>query len=76
MELGIDDTLCRRRGLTIFGTGMHHDPLNSSRSRPYVSWEHDWVILSLLVANPPWSPTKVWTLPVRNAEVNPQSSMT
>lgn len=64
IELGVDDTLCRRRGLTIFGTGMHHDPLNSSRSRPHVSWGHDWVILSLLITNPPWSPTKVWALAV------------
>jgi hypothetical protein len=61
---GVDDTLCRRRGLTIFGTGMHHDPLNSSRSRPHVSWGHDWVLLSLLISNPPWSPTKVWARPV------------
>src|SRR4051812_47147300 len=64
IELGVDDTLCRKRGLTVFGTGMHHDPLNSSRSRPHVSWGHDWVILSLLIANPPWSPTKAWALPV------------
>jgi hypothetical protein len=64
IELGVDDTLCRRRGLTIFGTGMHHDPLHSSRSRPHVSWGHDWVILSLLISKPPWSPTKVWALPV------------
>jgi hypothetical protein len=64
IEAGIDDTLCRKRGLTIFGTGMHHDPLISSRQRPHVSWGHDWVILSLLIPNPPWSPTKVWALPV------------
>ena len=64
IELGVDDTLCRKRGLTIFGTGMHHDPLISSRKRVHVSWGHDWVILSLLVPNPPWSPTKVWALPV------------
>jgi hypothetical protein len=64
IELGIDDSLCRKRGLTIFGTGMHHDPLLSSRKRVQVSWGHDWVILSLLIPNPPWSPTKVWALPV------------
>ena len=64
IEAGVDDTLCRKRGLTIFGTGMHHDPLISSRQRPHVSWGHDWVILSLLIVNPPWSPTKVWALPV------------
>jgi DDE superfamily endonuclease len=61
---GIDDTLCRHRGLTIFGTGMHHDPLLSSKKRTWVSWGHDWVILSLIIPNPPWSPTKVWALPV------------
>ena len=64
IELGVDDTLCRKRGLSIFGTGMHHDPLISSRKKPLVSWGHDWVILSLLVPRPPWSPTKVWALPV------------
>ena len=26
IELAVDDTLCRRRGLTIYGTGMHYDP--------------------------------------------------
>src|SRR4051812_23072693 len=61
---GVDDSLCRKRGLTIFGTGMHHDPLISSRKRAWVSWGHDWVILSLIIPNPPWSPTKVWALPV------------
>src|SRR6516225_12003753 len=23
----VDDTLCRKRGLTLYGVGMHHDPL-------------------------------------------------
>ncbi len=64
IALGVDDTFCRRRGLTIFGTGMHHDPLNFIRSRPHVSWGHDWVILSLQISKPPWSPTKVWALPI------------
>src|SRR5260221_519532 len=30
----LDDTLCRKRGLTIFGAGMHHDPLISSKAKP------------------------------------------
>jgi len=30
IELAVDDTLCRKRGLTIYGTGMQHDPLISS----------------------------------------------
>ena len=31
--LGVDDTLARKRGLKMFGAGMHHDPLLSSRGR-------------------------------------------
>ena len=64
IEMGVDDTLCRKRGPAVFGAGMHHDPLISSRKRVHVSWGHDWVILSLLVPNPSWSPTKVWAVPV------------
>jgi hypothetical protein len=64
IELAVDDTLCRKRGLTVYGTGMHHDPLISSRAKALVSWGHDWVILSLVVRCPWWSPTKVWSLPV------------
>jgi hypothetical protein len=60
----LDDTLCRKRGLTIFGTGMHYDPLISSRSKTLVSWGHDWVVLALLIPEPSWSPSKVWALPV------------
>ncbi|MBV9124331.1 MAG: transposase [Planctomycetes bacterium] len=64
IELAVDDTLCRKRGLTVYGTGMHHDPLISSRAKALVSWGHDWVIFSLVVRCPWWSPTKVWSLPV------------
>jgi DDE superfamily endonuclease len=64
IELAVDDTLCRKRGLTVYGTGMHHDPLISSRAKALVSWGHDWVVLCLLVRCPWWSPTKVWALPV------------
>ena len=64
IELAVDDTLCRKRGLTLYGTGMHHDPLISSRAKALVSWGHDWVVLCLIVRCPGWSPTKVWCLPV------------
>jgi hypothetical protein len=60
----VDDTLCRRRGLTLFGAGMHYDPLISSRQKPLVSWGHDWVVLCILVVHPFWAPTKVFALPV------------
>ncbi len=43
---------------------MHHDPLISSRKKPLVSWGHDWVVLTLLIAHPFWAPTKVFALPV------------
>lgn len=36
-----DDTLCRKRGLGLFGAGMHHDPLISSKAKKLVSWGHD-----------------------------------
>lgn len=64
IELAVDDTLCRKRGLTIYGTGMHHDPLLSSRALKVVSWGHDWVVLCLIVRCPWWAPTKVWCLPL------------
>jgi hypothetical protein len=60
----VDDTLCRKRGLTLYGAGMHYDPLISSRAKSLVSWGHDWVVLCLLVVHPPWAPTKVFALPV------------
>ncbi len=64
IDLALDDTLCRKRGLTIYGTGMHHDPLISSRALKLVSWGHDWVVICLLLRCPFWSPTKVWALPI------------
>src|SRR6266446_7794762 len=60
----IDDTLCRKRGLTLYGAGMHHDPLISSRAKPLVSWGHDWVVLCLLIVHPFWAPSKVFALPI------------
>ncbi len=59
-----DDTLCRKSGLGLFGVGMHHDPLISSRSMKLVSWGHDWVNLCLIVVNPWWAPSKVFALPI------------
>src|ERR1700733_1738135 len=64
IELAVDDTLCRKRGLTLYGAGMHHGPLLSSRALKVVSWGHDWVVLCLILRRPSWSPTKVWCLPV------------
>jgi hypothetical protein len=62
--LAADDTLCRKRGLGLFGAGMHHDPLLSSKALKVFSWGHDWVVLALLVRLPHWAPTKVFALPL------------
>jgi hypothetical protein len=64
LSWAVDDTLCRKRGLTLYGAGMHHDPLISSRAKPLVSWGHDWVVLCLVIVRPFWAPTKVFALPV------------
>ena len=51
-------------GLTLYGAGMHYDPLISSRSKALVSWGHDWVVLCLIIVHPFWAPTKVFALPI------------
>ena len=60
----VDDTLCHKRGRTLYGAGMHHDPLISSRAKPLVSWGHDGVVLCLLLVHPFWAPSKVFALPI------------
>lgn len=62
--LAADDTLCRKRGLSLFGAGMHHDPLMSSKALKVFSWGHDWVVLALLIRMPWWAPTKVFALSI------------
>jgi len=64
IHLALDDTLCRKRGLSLFGAGMHYDPLRSSKARKATSWGHDWVVLCIIVQGLPWCPSKVWSLPV------------
>jgi hypothetical protein len=64
VHLALDDTLCRKRGLKLFGAGMHHDPLLSSKAVKLVSWGHDWVVLCLIVRLPAWAPSKTFALPI------------
>jgi len=61
--LGIDDTLARKRGLKIFGVGMHHDPLLSSRGHTVTNWGLDWVVLGVIVRFPLW-PDRPFCLPI------------
>lgn len=50
--LALDDTLARKSGRRMFGTGMHHDPLVSSRKLAVLNWGHSWVVLGVLVRMP------------------------
>ena len=50
--LAVDDTLARKRGLKVFGVGMHHDPLLSTRKTALTNWAHCWVVLGVLLKLP------------------------
>lgn len=58
-----DDTLLSRRGLKVFGTGMHRDPLLSSRGFTVTRWGHCWVTLHV-VFHSPLVPGRVFSLPI------------
>ena len=58
-----DDTLARKRGLKIFGVGMHHDPLLSTRKTAVMNWGHSWVVLAVIVRFP-FRPDFCYALPV------------
>jgi len=61
--LALDDTLARKRGLKMFGTGMHHDPLLSSRGKAITNWGHSWVVLGVIIRFPLW-PDRPFCLPI------------
>jgi hypothetical protein len=61
--LAVDDTLARKRGLKMFGCGMHHDPLLSTRSKAIVNWGHSWVVLGVIVELP-FRPGHYYCLPI------------
>jgi hypothetical protein len=61
--LGLDDTLARKRGLKVYGVGMHHDPLISTRKVALTNWGHSWVILGVIVRLP-FSPERFFCLPI------------
>jgi DDE superfamily endonuclease len=50
--LGLDNTLARKRGLKMFGTAMHHDPILSTRKQAIMNWGHSWVVLGVIVELP------------------------
>jgi hypothetical protein len=61
--LALDDTLARKRGLKMFGVGMHHDPLLSTRKTAIMNWGHSWVVLGVIVRLP-FCPTRAYCLPI------------
>lgn len=61
--LTVDDTLLPRHGLKIFGTGMHRDPLLSSRGHVVTRWGHSWVVLCVVVESRHF-PGRHFSLPV------------
>lgn len=61
--LSLDDTLARKRGRKVFGVGMHHDPLLSTRKTALTNWGHSWVVLSVIVSFP-FRPDHCFSLPV------------
>lgn len=63
VKLTLDDTLSHKRGLKMFGVGMHHDPIRSTRSHKVTSWGLDWVTLAVVVALP-CCPGRVFSLPI------------
>lgn len=58
-----DDTLLSRRGLKMFGAGMHRDPLLSSRGFTVVRWGHCWVVLCVVIESPR-TPGRYFALPI------------
>ena len=53
LRAALDDTLARKTGKCISLASMHHDPLLSpSARRPFASFGHVWVILSVWVPLP------------------------
>lgn len=61
--LALDDTLARKRGLKMFGCGMHHDPLLSSRGHTVTNWGHNWIVLAVIVELP-FRPGHFYALPI------------
>lgn len=64
----VDDSLCRKCGSQIFGTGVHHDAARSTynrRGRRVIAFGfgHNWVTLALWVPCP-WLAGRGWAVPV------------
>jgi len=63
VSLALDHTLARKRGLKVFGVGMHHDSLLSTRKTAVMNWGHSWVVLGVIVSFP-FRPGHYVSLPI------------
>ena len=63
VRLVVDDTLCKKGGQHIFGTGMHRDALASTRKLTRLSWGHNWVVIGVIVEFP-FARGVSWCLPI------------
>ncbi len=61
--LTLDDTFNRKRGVKMFGAGMHHDPLASTRKVKVLGWGLSWVVLCVTVRLP-FRADKMFSLPI------------
>lgn len=61
--LSLDDTRTHKRGPKIYGAGMHHDPIFSSKRTAVVTWGHSWVVLCVVVRFP-FAPKHAFSLPI------------
>ena len=61
--LAVDDTLANKRGPKVFGSGMHYDPMLSSRRVKITRWAHSWVVLGVIVRFPLW-PERPFCMPI------------
>lgn len=63
VRLVVDDTLCKKGGQHIFGTGMHRDALASTRKLARLSWGHNWVVVGVILEFP-FARGISWCLPI------------
>jgi hypothetical protein len=62
VRFALDDTLCAKKGPTVFGLGNHLDAVRSTKRRKVFAFGHCWVVLAVLVRVP--FADRVWALPV------------
>ena len=60
--IAADDSVCRKKGDSLFGVSYHVDPVSSSRGHKNIVPGHCWVTLSVTMSVP-WS-CRPWAVPV------------